>query len=370
MGQLTDAGYDIDDAGTLTTSLRNDIDSRLGPQDYDGTIEGARTLAEGNLAYGVEQGALIVSQMLDPRTASGNMVDVYAEEVGLTRRQATASRYIVRATVATGTQDLAVGDVLQDTATLVRWTVATSVTVTTSETLVTVDCQDTGVVLLASTATFRMVTPVANALTIAYDESDGDDFTVGRIRESDALLLVRRSRSLIAVPSPSTDGIRAGLLAIPWVVAASVVRQAAGVIKTTIYPAAVGADQEQEAINAIGFRKTVEASSYLTGADFTGNYTLSDGGLEPIGVFVGGNQNVAVAVTVTGTAESAAIVDAVAAVFAPLDLGGTIRYIDVYCAVAGVTGVTGITTLTLDGGTADVTASASTDFLVAVTTVS
>lgn len=371
MGTYDENGYQADLATVHTQTVRDYWDAELGPLDYSQTIEAATSFGAGVLANVVEQGVQIVVDMLDPRTAPGTVKDGYAAQVGITRRAATASAYIFRATVASGSHVLEAGDVLAGGGAdgQATWTVDADTTITTSETLVDVTCQQTGAVAMTGATTLRVVTPQAVTVTIAYDPADGDAFTVGRIRESDALLEIRRSRSLVAVPSPTRDGIRSGMLALSWVVAASVARVSAGVIRCTVYPAPATAVQQQALVDAIGFR-AVSATDSGT-FDGSGTYTLADGvSTETIYWAEGGSQAVAVVVALTllsgwTLAEVSPVVqDAIEAVFAALDVGGAISYMGVYCAIASVQGISSFT-LTLNAGVANITPSLSTDFLIA-----
>lgn len=374
MGTLTSTGYRVTTAGEHIQAIRDEIDTAIGAQDYDGTLLGYLTASWGERAYAVDQGAESVIGALDPRTAVGVILAAYAAEVGLSRLPATASRYIVRATVAAGTLDVAAGTVIQDPTTGVRWSVAIAATVTTSPTLLTVDAVDTGPMVLGATVAFGVVTPTTKPLTVTYDSSDGDEYTVGRVRESDALLRVRRSRSLVAVPAPSRDGIRAGVLALPYVTACSVARASAGVVAVTLYPEVVGADRQTAVAAAIGVRLAGGDITQSPG-DASATYTLDDGTAETIYWLEGGAQAVVVLVNVTTDTGVAladvtdAVTSAIGAVFAGLEVGATVRYSAVYCAAAEVEGVVGIASLTLDGGTADITPASSADFLTSTITV-
>lgn len=372
---LDSSGLTIGTTGTIVVDLRDTLDAALierglAAADYDATHEAALTYAAAALAYDIEQGIQIVGDMLDPRTCPDSPVlDGYAAQVGLSRRAATASTYVVKATVAAGTYTLPAGTVLQGGGTdgLATWTVDADTAVASSETDVDVTCQQTGPVEL-STGTLRVITPPSTTVTVTYDSGDGDPYTVGRDREVGALLRVRRERSLVAVPSSTRTGIRAALLALDWVRAATVTRQAAGVWQIYLYPEAATAAQEQEVVDAVGLRLGC-ATTYAVAADGSGTYTEADGSSTTISWYYGGDQAVAVVVTLTletgwAVADVSDAVDAaIDAAFAALDVGDPIRYAAVYCAIYAVEGVRGLV-LTLNGGTADVTPATSTDYLI------
>jgi uncharacterized phage protein gp47/JayE len=375
MGRQADGSWRADPIGVHLATIRQEWDAELGPGDYDGTPEGALSYGAAVLARRVEEGAQIVADMLDPRTAVGDVLDGFAAQVGIRRRPATASTYVVRSTVPNGfTHVLRAGSVLAGGGAdgQATWTVDADTTITPSDTLVEVTCQQTGPVVLSGVTSLRTVTPQAVAVTTAWDPGDGDPYSVGRVRESNGLLRVRLSRSQAAVPSPTRDGIRAGMLAVPWVVAASVVRVSAGVIRCTVYPAPATAAQEQELVDAIGFRAVSLTDS--ASSDGSGTYTLSDGSTETIWWTEGGDQAVTVAVALTLLPGwvladvSPAVQAAVEAVFASLDVGEGIAYMTVYCAVASAEGIASFT-LALNGGAANVSAVSSTDFLVPTTTI-
>lgn len=386
MATLTSSGLTIPTLGELVLDARDHLDTGLADlglpsADYDATHEAALTYMSGALAYQLEQGLQIIADMLDPRTAPDSPVlDGYAAQVGLERRPATASAYIVRATVASGTYTLPAGTVLRGGGDdgLATWTVDADTAVTTSATLVEITCQQTGPITLPDAA-LVVVTPLPTTVSVSYAAASGDAYTVGRDRETGALLRVRRARSLVAVPSCSRTGIRAALLALDWVQAATVTRHASGVLRVYVYPPAATAAQRQEAVDAIGLRlgaaRTLGSVGGDPAADDSGTYTEADGSSTTIAWYEGGDQTVTVVATLTLSTGwtvavvRPAVVAAVEAAFAALDIGGTIRYTAVYCAVAAVEGVIGLT-LTLNGGTSDVTPATSTDYLIPSTTVS
>lgn len=371
MGSYGDNGYTAGTSGELTDVIRVAIDDGIGTtQDYGSvsvpTIAGGWTLGLGAVASGVEERMGLIVDAIDPRRARGQALSGHAAAVNVTRQAATPSVYLVRGVTTSGTSTLSVGVTLQDDTTDARtWTVRESVTVTTSATQISIECADTGRVELPASVAFTVVTPVVNAPTVTYDSSDGDAFQVGQPRELDPALRIRMGRQRAAVPSPTKDGLRAGLLELTWVTAASVVRTAAHKIAVYVHPAPVDTTQEQEAVDAIGYR--VAAGTILaagTGTTFTQDYTLSDGTTESLTLTVPAAQtvDVAAALTLASGLTLADVRDEVEAVisatFAGLDVGQTLGYSAMYCAIYSVEGVEGVA-YTLDGGFASVAPSTS-----------
>lgn len=375
MGTYSDSGYTPSTAGQIADEIRDAIDTEIGAQDYGTasvpTIAGGWTLGLGAVLAAQEERAALLVDAVDPRTARGALLDGHAEAVGLTRQAATSSIYIIRGSTTSGTSTLLVGHVLEDDTDSTQWTVVDTVTVTTASTQITIQSVTPGPVVLdaALQTKFRTITPAQNTPVMLYDPATGDPFTPGTNRETDPELRVRMQRSRAAVTTPTCDGIRAGLLALTWVQAASIVRSAPHTIQAYLYPQPATATQEQEAIDAVGFRVaagTLTAAG--TGTTLSGTYTTADGSTVAIVLTVPAPQTVAVVVALTyapgltATQQATARTDAeavIVSVFAALDVGESLSYAGTFCAIYDVEGVIGLT-LTLDGGTADVAPATST----------
>lgn len=376
MGTFNDSGYTPSTAGQIADEIRDAIDTEIGAQDYGTastpTIAGGWTLGLGATLAAQEERAALIVDAVDPRTARGALLDGHADAVAITRQAATSSIYVMRGATISGVSILRAGDILQDdTAAANLWAVVTTVTVTTSDTLITIQAQATGPIVLDTVINtyFTPITPIANAPAMSYRSSFGDPFTIGSARETDPELRVRMQRSRAAVPSPTRDGIRSGLLALTWIQAASIVRTAPHTIAAYIYPTPATATQEQEAIDAVGYRVAAGTLTTAgTGTTVSGDYTTADGSTVAIVLTVPAAQTVDVVVALTYAAglptadQATARADAeavIVSVFAALDVGQALSYAGTYCAIYDVEGVIGLT-LTLDGGTSDVSPATST----------
>jgi len=376
MGTFSESGYTSSTAGQIADEIRDAIDTEIGSQDYGTastpTIAGGWTLGLGAVLAAQEERAALLVDAVDPRTARGALLDGHADAVAITRQAATSSIYVMRGATASGVATLRAGDILQDnTAAANLWAVVTTVTVSTVLTQITVQAQATGPIVLDTVVNteFTPITPITNAPAMSYRSSDGDPFTVGTNRETDPELRVRMTRSRAAVPAPTKDGIRSGLLALTWIQAASIVRSAPHTIQAFIFPTPATATQTQEAIDAVGFRiaaGTLTAAG--TGTTVSGTYTTADGSTVAITLTVPAAQTVAVVVALsyasglTAAQQATARTDAeavIVSVFSALDVGEALSYAGTYCAIFDVEGVIGLT-LTLDGGTADVAPATST----------
>ena len=367
------AGFQPVTIGAAVEAIRAELDATLSyTPDYVGTIEGAWTLALGQVWATVDAGTAVALGQLSLDTAVGPALDAIGSPLGVTRRAATASRYTVRMT-STGSVVVPAGTVIQgggdDGAQ--QWSVAADTTVTT-DTQVIVDATTAGPVALAAVGvtTFSVVTPVTGLSAAAYDPTDGDAFTVGRARESDASLRARIRQSLSGADVSTVPGVRSAVLSLTWVVAASVTRTAPGVARVAVAPAPVGPDQTQALVDTIGAALAFGiATDSASGA--SGTYTYPDGiTTDTIYYAVGSTQAVTVATTLA-LASGVVLADvqaeveaAIDAVFAALGPGDILRYTAVYCAIADVVGIVGVSTLTLNAGTVDVSPSSSADVLI------
>lgn len=376
MAELTDSGFVALTQAEAAALLQAAIDSAIGPQDYGTatvpTIEGGWVQGHALREAAQEERAGILIDATDPRRARGAFLDGHAAALNITRRAATSSTYLIKGVTTSGTSTLPQGVLLlDDTSDANQWTVDTTTALTTSPAYFAVTCVATGQVVLPATVTFRVVTPVVNVPTVTYASADGQAFTLGKARERDAELLARMTRAPSTRPSATVDGIRNGLLALtqPALTAASVVRTTTQTIAVYVYPAPVGAAQQQAVIDVIGYRMAaITQTAAGTGTAVTGTYTRRDGSTQSITYTVPSTQSVAVVVVLSfvaglsATDQAEAILEAravVAAVFGALDVGETLLWGGMYSAIFGVDGVKGLT-LTLNGGTADIAPSTST----------
>jgi len=368
---ITPTGFAVTPASERITAIRAELDALLAsiglaPLSYSDTYEGALTEALGTITYDLEAGQKVVDDSLSPDTASGVQLDrIFAGRPA--RRAATQSRYTFRCQATSGSISYPAGSVVEGGGDdgRARWQVVATTTVTTSETQVVFEALDAGPVTMdsGSPTTLTVITPVSGLASVAYDPSDGDSFTAGRDRESDTAYRVRARRLRRSESGPTYPGLSRALLDLSWVSAVSVQQATTWELSIGIVPAPVGADQEDELAQAI-------LANAAFPVPFSGSSSLSvdlpDGGSYTIKYTAGTTQAVTVAATIRLAAGlaladvQAVVIEAIDGVFAGLDVGDTLFYGDVYCAIMDVGGVTGITTLTLDGGTSDVTTAATT----------
>ena len=366
MGTLTENAYVPDDAGTWAERARDYLRGRGLDLDFTRTHEEGWTATIGLLASDLDEGAALVA-VRDPQRLYGGRLDAWAAERDLYRKAATQSRYTLRATSSDGTITYPAGSVIEGGGSTgrSRWTVVADTSAGTSETDVVFEAVDTGPsTALTGATTFRIVTPVDGLSTVTYDPADGGTFSVGVAREKDPALRARGRRSA------NPNSLRTKLLALDWVTAASTPRTSPGVLQVTVVPAPVGDDQLAELVDLVGDTLKGGVATYDTGADGSGTYTLDDGvSTDTIYYFAGSTESVAVVATVTPKAGfSQADIEAdrdaaIDAVFAALDVGETLEYLAIFCAVAEVEGVATLA-LTLDGSASDASPSLSTNLLV------
>jgi hypothetical protein len=221
---------------------------------------------------------------------------------------------------------------------------------------------DEGPVTITTATTLRIVNPLDRLGSVTFDPADDDPVTVGTFREKDPPYRVRIQRASLGHP------LRAQLEALSWVTKASVVRTAPGVLRVSVVPTPTAA-QAPELFATIrdGIDPGIDTDD--DGATLSDTVILDDGvSTDTIHAFTGDTETVTVvrAVSVeTGFVQSDVEDDVDAAideVFASIEQGQTLKYVDVYCAAAAVEGVDNLA-LTLNGGVANVSPTLSTNIL-------
>lgn len=366
---ITSAGLVVTPAAERIAAARAALDANVGtPLDYDDTLEGALTETWGTLAFDVESGQAILLDATTPERATGANLDRLLGPL-IPRRPATRTRQTFRA-VASSTITLPPGYTVQfvDADGVARvWETVEDTTVTTSATAVVYEAQDDGPIVVDSTQTGQIVRPFPGLSSVSWTSPSSDAISLGRLRESDTEYRIRGRLTRATAAGPTEPGIRSALLRIPWVRAQSLARTGAAQVGVTVVPAPVGADQIAQLAQTIADVVGLPAST--TGSSST-TVTFPGGWTDTVRWTVGTTSNVAVVAVValeTGVALAdirPAILDSIAGVFAALDVGDPLRYGRVFCAIMEVSGVVGVTTLTLNGGTADITP-LSTQLLVA-----
>lgn len=362
---LYDTGWTPTPSGTYLVEIRQDYEVAIGTvPEYAGTPAGARTTSSAELAWRVDQGAALVLSTMLLATAPRAVVVARAMDAGIEPRAATSSRYTVR--VPSGSSGtLTIGQQVQDGDRRLWRIVDIDGTTTGSAAVVALDpvvieAVQTGPLLLPGVLTeLGMVTPVTGIDALEWPGSG--TFSQGRVEETTPELR-QRIQGLGVGGSPS--GVRSAIRQIPWVVAVDVSR-AAGSVGVSVAPGPVGADQIAELAGVIyeavaeGIETTGTSSTSITDLD---GYPLT------IRWSAGVTQAVAVVYTLTldGTVSAADALSAadaaVRAEFAALTQGEPIRYLRAFAAL-DLPGVTGAT-LTLNGGTSDITPSTAADVLI------
>ena len=368
---VTPAGYVVASASERALALRQSWLALTGYLPADDSIEAAWIELAADLAYDLDAGGQSLWDATSAYTAQGAALDRWFAGRP-ERRGATSSRYTVRASAIGGgpvtypAGFLLAGGGPDDAA---RWTVATTTTVTTSTPMV-LDCLTTGPVTLdpVGVVVLEAVTPIAGILSVTYTSGDGDPFTIGRDRETDAQYRARALSIRGSAAGTTYPGLRARLLTIPWVQAVALARPAVGVARITVFPAPVGVDQEQELARGIVYGLAWGLTTDATSGN-SDTVTLPDGDGAVVAYWaVGVSVPVPVDVQVVLSGVSLAEViegirDAIRGVVASLNVGSVLRYAAVFVAVASVPGVVGIAILTINGVTGDYTPS-PTDLVV------
>ncbi len=276
----------------------------------------------------------------------------------MTRNPATYSRWEFRV-IATSTMTYPAGYEVTANCSddVVRtWRVAEDTVIGTVEAVVPFDCAEAGPISIDTNQTMSITTTLAGLTSVTYDTADNDPNQIGRVRESDTQLRVRIRRLRGAVAGPTDPGLRRALLSLLWVEAISLARTGPAQPAITVVPEPIGATRKREFANAI---LATIAFGMVTSGTESQVVTLPDNSTDTIRWNLGTTIDVAIAVDVVLVGATLAditdsISDAIAGVFAALDVGSILRYAFVYRAIAEVSGVVGITTLTLDAGTSDI----------------
>lgn len=361
--------------GRITTAIE-DAGTEVDPEGaLAGVVQGVSAIAERS---DLEAQGLVQAQ--DPRQAVGVPLSAFAASAGAQRRAATASI----ATVAVAPSgagftypagyELSAPSILRGETQTRRWVVIADTTIAASPgtTNMQVRCEDTGPVTLdpvAKTA-FAVVTPIGGVDEVFHTPFSGS-IQVGRAAERDPSL---RRRAVSERSTTLTGRLALAVGNLDWVEATSITSPGPGQVNVTIAPTPANTAQAAELVQAI-------ADNLAPGIATTG--AVSVAGVTPEGATdaetisfdVGASEVVAVAVSVTVASGytlagvTPEVSDAVSSAFSTLTAGETLRYADVYAAVAAVDGLTAYT-LTLNGADVNVTPATAADILTPSTTVS
>lgn len=352
--------WTITPAGTWTTDIRASLDAALDTSlDYVDTTPGAWTSIAGDALWRADQGmaAALASMLLDTAPRQGVVARAY--DAGITPRAATSSVYSVvvvgDGTLPEGSQVRGGGD-----DGMAVWEVIEGFGTVANGDAVVISALVPGPTTITNPTTLTFLTPLPGLTALTYS---GGDEQIGRPEQSttELRIAVRRAHNRAG---GSVTGLRSAVIALPWVVAASV-EGAEGIVLVTVAPAPVGDTQEQELGNAIYQWLPAGASTQGTGISVVG----ADGRDVTVRYEAGVTQAVNVVLTLTtdGTVTDAATEEAaeatIAAIFAALSQGETLYYYRALAAFATISGVTAAV-LTLNGSTGNITPTSSADILV------
>lgn len=369
---------------TWLGSIREVLDGPDGvgtPLDYDGTIDGAWTYAGADLAHRVSQSIAdgISASLLS--TAPASVVVARALDRGLTPRPATSTVLTITMDAGTGGV-LPLGSLLRVASGTVsiedgeanvtvplprsQWSVVENLNagglVGIGDTI-KVECTTAGRVSVSNPTSFE---PVDNITGVTSLEWSNDAVTYGRAAERTSALR-RRTEAARASIGGSAPGMLAALRELDWVVAAGnspSPGDAAGYVRTTVTPAPPTTADQLELAETI-YRHTPLGQLWL-GANSQA-ITAADGQSVTILWDEGTVETVAVVFSVTPSdgvdqdAADALAREGIRAVFDLLAPGGTLLYLRVLGSLdqAEIAGGT----VTLNGGTANITPSSATNVL-------
>lgn len=306
----------------------------------------------------------------DPDTATKVVLSKLSKIVGVERRLPSRSRYTFRAVSSDVARVYPARSILEGGGDdgRARWIVVDDTVIGLTPTALVVEARDEGPITMpeGGPTTLRKITTIPN-VSVGYDPGDGDAFSVGRLAESDPELRVRRRQSIGVSGKTSHAGLRAALRALPWNRAATVTSPSAGRIAVVVSPAPADASQRAALASTI-----FEGTAYGIRWNGTETETVSkpDGTSDVVAWYEATTQAVAVVISgltfASGVDEDEArraLSDEIVARFSVLDRGQSFRYLRAIGALDVVSGITG-GSITLDGGTVDVSPADSTTLLV------
>ena len=377
------SSYTPQSVATYLQQIRDLLDGLVGPLEYDGTIDGAWSYVGANIASQIDQQVFEAINNVLLATATAQAVVARALDVGLTPRPATASTMGVRmlsgaggvvpvgtvlrvtsGTVTIADEDLGVS-ITQDPS---RWVVTENLQdldlVNVGEDI-TIEAQETGQVVPQGVVVLSPEPPIAGVDSFEWNTAYSLDRTTGRAAETPAELR-QRVKSQRAVVGGSLPGLNAAVLELAWVVAVGITT-APGQITVAVAPAPPTTADETDLAQTLYENK---AAGDITQGAQSVNITGVDGQTVTINYDVGSTQDVTVVLTITpapGVSQADADVaarNAVREVFAALQPGETLYYLRVVGSL-DLDSIVGAT-VTLDGGTSDITPASAADVLVEV----
>ena len=366
---ISDEGYTAPRAADFLTLIRSAFEERTGlviEWDND-TFLGNLTAIMAEQLGDLAEASQAVYDAFDVNNATGLQLDNLALLVGVTRTEATYSTVLLTLTGTSGTI-IREGALVQgggpDGTT--RWATTEDVTISGGTATVIAQAEDPGAVEADAGELTTIVTPFSGWTSV----TNADPATAGEERESDAALRKRRQQSLQTGGSRSLNAIRAAILALDGVEAATVIENtsiasavvegltlAAKSIAVIVYPSTLTDDQKAGVAQAI--YETIPAGISTNGTDVVATVTGLDGFSKTVKFDYASALEVDVAITVN-LADGYELEDveepvqeAVSDYFLTLGVGDAVRRLSILALVAAIDGIDGAVLL-LNGGAVDI----------------
>lgn len=302
----------------------------------------------------------------DPNNATGRLLEILLQIVGVPVLPATRSTASITLTGTTGTVvpegKVFEGGGADDDA---RWTTTEDVTLVAGTGTVVVEAQEYGRVEAQIGAIDKIVTPVSGLTSI----TNAAIAAPGRDRESNAAMRERRADSLAQRGAGTAEAVRAKVLGLSFVTSVLVIQNRAAVTATVqtvsmpanslsayILPAAADLTTAQTTELVEAIHATAPSATQLNGAN-SATVTDAAGAVQTIKWSDLTDKPLTIAITVTllpGYAlvdVSDAVEEAIDTYINGLDGGATVYDLQTRARVAAVEGVAGISALTYDDGT-------------------
>jgi len=357
---LTDQGFVAPRSVDLLDQIRSEYETRTGL-----TIEWADDVFLGVITQVIAEVMGRQSEMLqaiadsrDPDNATGHQLDTLATLVGITRIPAEFSAVDLTLGGDPGTEIDEGSEVEHPNGSL--WYTQETVVIETGGTVeVQARPDETGPITAFATDEWEINSPVEGWDTV----TSAEDATLGRDRETDAQLRLRRSQSLQILAGGSVPAIRANLLEIEGIQAAIVIDNDTNDPETIagftlpnksmaaiVYPALT--TEQSEALAAEIYKR--KAAGIESVGDESATVTGGDGFAKTIRWFIADEIDVDVDVEYTGDSGlEDEIEEAIEDYFAGLLVGERVRVLAILGAIDDIDDVISAT-VELNGGSADI----------------
>uniref|UniRef100_A0A6M3M4Q6 Putative baseplate protein n=1 Tax=viral metagenome TaxID=1070528 RepID=A0A6M3M4Q6_9ZZZZ len=364
---MTADGYTPRTAAEWLKLFQGDYEARLLAAGLPSNVDWDRDAIEGIFAVILSERVADIDELvqavydaMDVNNATGVQLDTLCALVGVERDGATYSTVTLRFTGTSGAPvpagTLCEGGGADGRA---RWLTTVDDVIGT---ILTVDiearAEETGATDAGAGTITTIVTPVSGVTAVTNPAVAVE----GEARETDAALRIKRAASLQVAGAGSTGAIRAAILALDFVISASVIdndQAFAQVIQgkllpancsnAMIWPNTLGVTQQQEIIEAIYTKLTAGVQPY--GTDVTGTATGGDG-FEHTVAFDWAT-TITAAVDCTLILDSGyvladvdqALEDLITAYFDQLTVGEAVYDLDINALAASIDGIAQCTTL-------------------------